>query len=211
MEKQCTAIARQTRVRCKLKATNGTTKCRLHGGNSLRGVASPSFKHGKYSRYSVPKLFTRWKELLEDPNPHSLLDEITLIRARIEDVLVSLEANTLRADWEGANITYRKYEVALRSKDAIGMGQALQELGGVLRAGMQQEDRWSVLESSLEQLRRMVETDRKAQDLSEKYLTVDQGMMIVSMAIAAVKDEVKDPQVLVRIMNRLNRDVKLTG
>lgn len=32
----------------------------MHGGKSLGGIASPRYKHGKYSRYAVARLAGEW-------------------------------------------------------------------------------------------------------------------------------------------------------
>lgn len=212
MATKCDGHNRRRGTPCKFWAVPGNTKCRYHGGLSLKGIACPAYKHGRYSRYSVSRsLFKRWEELLADPDPHSLLDEIIIVRGRIENLLVGLESMDVSAAWLDANREYMEYKIGLRSKDTQRMSDALQRLGLILESGGKQESRWEALENNLEQLRRLVETDRKAQDMSEKYLTVEQGMMIVSMAVAAVKEEVSDPKVLSRIITRINQDMRPTG
>ncbi len=37
-------------------------RCRMHGGKSLCGIASPRFKHGRYSKYLVARLAGRYLE-----------------------------------------------------------------------------------------------------------------------------------------------------
>jgi len=37
-------------------------RCRMHGGKSLRGIASPRFKHGRYSKDLVARLAGRYLE-----------------------------------------------------------------------------------------------------------------------------------------------------
>lgn len=76
--------------RCGAKTRNGGTcqnmprqlggRCRMHGGNSLRGPEHPRYKEGKYSKYKpvdIDELLAYWAEQpppdlswLEDmPNP----------------------------------------------------------------------------------------------------------------------------------------------
>ena len=38
---------------CRRRPCPGRTRCRLHGGLSLSGTASPRFKHGGYSSHPV--------------------------------------------------------------------------------------------------------------------------------------------------------------
>jgi hypothetical protein len=37
-------------------------RCRMHGGKSLHGIASPRFKHGRYSKYLFARLAGRYLE-----------------------------------------------------------------------------------------------------------------------------------------------------
>jgi glucans biosynthesis protein len=41
---------------CKNLAMYPAGRCRLHGGKSLRGLASPRYKHGRYSKDELVKL-----------------------------------------------------------------------------------------------------------------------------------------------------------
>ena len=42
--------------RCKNMAMYPAGRCRLHGGKSLRGLASPRYKHGRYSKDRLVQL-----------------------------------------------------------------------------------------------------------------------------------------------------------
>ena len=42
--------------RCKNLAMHPAGRCRMHGGTSLRGLASPRYKHGRYSKDELVKL-----------------------------------------------------------------------------------------------------------------------------------------------------------
>lgn len=48
-ERRCGARTRSGRP-CRNWTATGRSRCRLHGGASLRGMASPHYKHGAYSR-----------------------------------------------------------------------------------------------------------------------------------------------------------------
>lgn len=47
--RQCGACTRAGPP-CRNWSMRGPSRCRMHGGRSLRGLASPIFKHGRYSR-----------------------------------------------------------------------------------------------------------------------------------------------------------------
>lgn len=52
---QCNAKTRGG-GRCKNPPVRGSKRCRMHGGNSLRGINSPRYKHGLYSKYAGQSL-----------------------------------------------------------------------------------------------------------------------------------------------------------
>ncbi|NJM55321.1 MAG: hypothetical protein HC841_04870 [Verrucomicrobiae bacterium] len=64
--------------------TNG--RCRLHGGKTPRGPASPHFKTGRYSKYTAESLADKISEF-EDGDPLDLLAELQLLRALLGDFL----------------------------------------------------------------------------------------------------------------------------
>jgi hypothetical protein len=41
---------------CKNATIGQTGRCRMHGGKSLGGIASPRYKHGRYSKYLIARL-----------------------------------------------------------------------------------------------------------------------------------------------------------
>lgn len=47
---------------CQNKPVNGSQRCRMHGGKSLKGTDSPRYKHGLYSKYASESL----KEVLAE-------------------------------------------------------------------------------------------------------------------------------------------------
>lgn len=64
---------------CKMAALeNG--RCRLHGGLSLGGEASPTFKTGRYSKYLKQSLAEKLATV-EDENPLDTLPELHMQRA----------------------------------------------------------------------------------------------------------------------------------
>src|SRR5699024_3695219 len=62
---------------------NGTGRCRLHGGASLQGTDSPTWKNGLYSKYAHESLKDVLEDL-EDVDNDELIDpknEIRLMQA----------------------------------------------------------------------------------------------------------------------------------
>lgn len=70
---------------CKRSPAKGSTRCKLHGGASLKGTESGSYKHGLYSKYAGDSLREVLSEL-EDVSSEELIQpeqEIRLMSALI--------------------------------------------------------------------------------------------------------------------------------
>lgn len=112
---KCDATAKSTGLRCNNPAVNGSTKCRLHGGKSLKGQASPTYKHGKFSDYLPERLVRIYEDVQVDDEHHILNRNIrlreTFIReklAMIDDIPDSAETwSSLRGAVDELNKAYR--------------------------------------------------------------------------------------------------------
>src|SRR5690606_21539012 len=89
---QCKATSKQSGQRCKRNAAPGRSVCAMHGGKSPRGMESPNFKTGRYSKDAPSRLNARYVAGLEDPELCSLRDEIAMLDARTSELfkLVSI-------------------------------------------------------------------------------------------------------------------------
>ena len=83
---QCNAKAKRTGQRCRRVAVTGSTKCPLHGGKTPRGVASPHYKTGRYSKYVNPNISGKINDL-DQYDILDLADELQTQRALIAEYL----------------------------------------------------------------------------------------------------------------------------
>jgi len=87
MQKRCDAKTKtRNGGRCKnYPVLNGSGRCRMHGGKTLRGSASPVFKHGLYSKYVKGDLKEIISKLDQIPSDDLIdpVDEIKLFQALV--------------------------------------------------------------------------------------------------------------------------------
>lgn len=69
-------------------------RCRLHGGRTPAGVASPHFKTGRYSKVLPARLLERYQTALADPDLLAMHDEIALLDAQLQEIVAG------DPDWE---------------------------------------------------------------------------------------------------------------
>lgn len=102
--KRCKATSKRTGERCKNPAVTGYDVCRLHGGKTPRGLDSPNYKTGLYSKWLPAAINDKAQAFLE-ADPLELVSEMALLRAllaeyvgRFEDITPTARDIELLAD-----------------------------------------------------------------------------------------------------------------
>ena len=85
---------------CQKPPMKGRSRCDRHGGKSLAGAASPSFKHGRYSKHLPSNLGDNFAAALSDPALLSQRAEIALIQCRICEVIERADGDSAALDWK---------------------------------------------------------------------------------------------------------------
>lgn len=70
-------------------------RCKMHGGLSLSGVDSPTFKHGRYSKVMPKRIADSLSA--SDADPLDLLDELDLQRGLLSNYLARFDTTTPQA------------------------------------------------------------------------------------------------------------------
>lgn len=170
-------------------------RCRMHGGKSLAGPASPTFKTGRYSRHMPARLADRLAQALDDPDYLNLHEEIALLEVQIGEALERLH--------NGAGGSIRdvlKAWDALKRVSTRGDRKAWQErftdLGVAIDALTAEDAARETLIDLINQKRLVSETERKRQVQMRQLVTVEQAMTLVAVVHESVKRHVKDPDTL---------------
>lgn len=83
----CTAKSKRSGQRCRNKPVTGRTVCRMHGGNSRRGIAHPNFQTGRYTKDLPKKLAEQYQASLESQALTSLREDLGLCDIRLSELL----------------------------------------------------------------------------------------------------------------------------
>ncbi len=117
---------------CQRRPARGRNRCKLHGGATPRGIGSPHFKTGKYSKYRPDRRISDYHKISGDEELRSLRQELILIDAHIKELLQSL--NTIepgskeeRKVWDGIGraIDLKRKVVPAEVNRLVGMKQMI--------------------------------------------------------------------------------------
>ena len=95
---KCHGTSKRSGLPCDRDAMpNGV--CYTHGGNSRAGIASGTFKTGKYSKYLPARLVGKYEEAAADPELLALRDDVALLDTRIVTVVSALNTGESQEAW----------------------------------------------------------------------------------------------------------------
>jgi hypothetical protein len=184
-------------------------RCKMHGGRALYGAAHPCYIDGRsdlsmarsrYNPYLPDRLLERFEAAESDPELLSARSEISLITARIQEVIEQLdegESGQMWADLQKLVYEYR-HEVDGRKRAII-----LADIFENISEGASQYQNWQEIVQLSEVRRKMSESEQKRMVAMRQYITAEQATLMVATVSEIVLRNVHDPTILGRIRTEL--------
>lgn len=193
---QCTATSKRSGERCRDHAMKGKAVCFHHGGKSLRGVASPTLKHGGYSIDLPTRLQSTYLATESDPRLLDLTADLALNRAFMQDALAGLDSGESGRLLKALKETWGDLQRANREKDGEAARLALNEIGTLITHGYAAYAARDEAMDISERRRKLVESEQKRRVAMQDMIDSRQAMMLVVRLTDAVMRHVDDPKLL---------------
>jgi hypothetical protein len=211
---------------CGQKVKNAGDACkRVHGGNSPRGIASPSFKHGRNSKYLafLPQRFENLYEVIGD-GALDLTEVAKVLQARFLDLV----GRTHRGDseelirqaikyCEELDEAQEKAAAARTAGDEAGMrhwaavaGEAWTNIKNALKSNLVDWQTWNAAVDVATKTTRVVESQRRRLIEDKLMLSIDSVQAMMFAMAEAVNRNVDDADKLKRIQDDF-RSISLHG
>ena len=186
----------------------GKTVCYMHGGKSLSGVASPSLKSGRHSKYLPQRLQERYNTSLDDPDILNLTSEIVLLDARLSDLLESGGAGSSIEAWKSLAQSWTAFQIAQEAKDTPRIKTELATIGLTIEAGLSEFASWSEILDILKVREKLVSSERKRLVEMQTMMDSREALMLVHFLADTVKRHVRDVNAVRAISDDLARFVR---
>lgn len=193
-------------ARCKQTAIKDNGRCRHHGGKSLKGKDSGTFKNGKYSRSLPDNVAERFEEVRDDEHLTDLREEIALIETRVHEVLTALDAEDSAELWEDIEKHFEKFQVARDTGDNQGMAEQLRYLENLIEKGAEQRSKWREIGELVDMKRRLVDSERRREKALQAYVPMEDFVMSMHTVDEILRRHVDDPET----MREIARDLRQT-
>jgi hypothetical protein len=196
MADRCKATSKSTGKRCRQPVVAGKKVCRYHGGLSLAGRESPSFKHGRYSKYLPDRLAAKYEEALSDQELISLANEIALVDSQLTTQMELLrETGMNRNGWSTARELYQSFRVQTSAGNHGRAINDLEALGALLEEENENILAWRIIGELVEQRRRLIETERKRLSDEDHAVAIDKLMVFMAALLDIIRRRVGDEDV----------------
>lgn len=170
----------------------GKAKCYHHGGRSLVGAASPTFRHGRWSKGLPKRIIERYDVAAGDQELLELREDIALTDAQITDRIGLVDSGESGAAWRALRKANRRVARARTRGDVDAMATALDEVTALIEAGTADRAAWADVNELLEQRRRFVDTEVKRLHALYQYVTTEEVMALVGALVELVRTHVED-------------------
>ena len=174
-------------------------RCRMHGGKSLAGVASPSFITGRYSKVLPLRMAARYEEARHDPALLELREEVSVVDGRIVDLIARVDTGESGALWAQLQQAKREVASAKARGDAAGQAQAINELLRLVDRGHADYQAWREVGTAIEQRRRLVESERKRLVEMQQMVTTERLMLLLGGVVKVIQEHIHDRGTLANI------------
>lgn len=189
---KCTAKAKTTGKQCKNPAMpNG--KCRMHGGRTPSGLASPHYKHGLYSKSIPARLETNHAELLAlGDYIFRINDETTLMTALIQEQVEKMEQGESGAAWRKLKTMYSTMlDISTKPTQTPAeireYNNLFSSMGSILNQGVMMFAARDEVAMLVDSKRKLVNDERRVQAAKHQSMTYDRVMLVLTAMASAFK------------------------
>jgi hypothetical protein len=208
---QCTAKSKRTQQPCQRPAMVGRTVCYHHGGMIPRGIALPQTTTGRYSKHIPTRLLATYEQAKSDPELLALRDEVALIDSRLTDLIKRVETGESGHVWRQVREAFRAFKDATAKQDTNEARSWLVQLESLITRGVADEMAWLDVRVTLEQRRKLVESERKRLVEMQQMVSADEAALLVRTLTEAVREHVRDPDALRAIVAAFGRVAPLAA
>jgi hypothetical protein len=172
----------------------GKSVCYHHGGKSLAGVASGTYKTGNWTNFAAvlpERLAAKFTEFVTDPKLRTLSREIALRRAHISDLTEKLSGAPPAALWREFAKLLPAMNTAFDENNRDALGECIKQAIELSNLANGDTAIWDEIFEAQEGLRKLIETEWKSIAAASQVMTQDQAIQFFAAFRSAVVQCVK--------------------
>jgi hypothetical protein len=175
----------------------------MHGGSSAHaiGTNNGNFVNGRHSRFLPAQMAELYEDALTNPDLLDMSDHIALLEARIQSVLNESADGDPAPRWSEVNEMFDQLTTdTLQGKSAV---ESLEKISARLQAGMVWDRTWDQVTNTMEQLRKVADTEVKRRKELNMMVPIERVVILMASVARAVKRNVTSPAEIDAVMREL--------
>lgn len=162
----------------------------------------PNAKTGRWSKHMPTRLLARFKEGLDDPDLIAVRPEIALLDTRIADILEQVNNSESGELWKRLKEALREYDHAKNDGDRA---EAFGRMRWLINEGHQEYMNWMDIRHTIEDRRRLVETERQRLKDLHQMIDAKQALLLIGAIGNIIRENVSDTDTLRRITRSIEK------
>jgi hypothetical protein len=178
----------------------GVDKCKNCGGKSLRGSASPSFKHGRYSKFLPERLVQKYMQISSDTEIMDMRTRVELLETRIVEIVDHLDEQGSFEIFKELKKSFEMYEHYVQLSRSASpdrqkeysqrAAENLNKVSILIRKGMDDGNMWREISDLTESIRKLADTEQRQIKTMESAVMVDRVMVFATAMASIVRDTI---------------------
>lgn len=167
----------------------------MHGGHGQHaiGTSNTQFKTGRHSKYLPSQLDALYREALTNPELLEMADHIALLEAHIQETLARASDGSPVPKWSDIKDLFNDLATSILTGDPVETNAKLALIFEHLEAGERWDTTWGQVTSTMEQLRKMTDTEVKRKRELNQMVPVERVVILMAAVGNAVKRNVSNP------------------
>jgi hypothetical protein len=171
-------------------------RCKLHGGKSPGGVASKTFKHGRYSKYIPDNLQEILQEIRNDRHLLGMREDIALLHARLCRLLETGESADL---WQDAKTAFDEFRTVFNAGEQKAVQTSMTKLDKIFQRSLNDVGTWQEIYEVLDQIQKLRTAEHRRMVDLKVMVPLNEVQTLLTRLTLAVKRHVTDVETLRRI------------
>ena len=171
----------------------GKRVCHMHGGKTPSGMQSKKWKHGRYAKGVDGDMARAFYASLEDPQLLDQRREISLVDARIEDLLKRVANDESTERWKLLRRQWKILNVARKKGDREKTEAAVKECERLIIDGCADNESWREIGEQIDRRSRVATAEHKRQVDLKTMIPAERVMAMAGGVIDAINRLVVDP------------------
>ena len=195
---------------CKRSPSAGKKRCRLHGGATPAGVASPHFRHGRYSKVLPMDMRKRYEASKKDQELLTHEPEIRLLDTHLHSLIQQINDAPKQDTLRRAKEIWAEFRQAKADDNTEFMEQCLERVDGVFRAEEPMLQSWGEIREVLEIRRKMLESETRRIKDSQHSMNAEQLLAIIEYLVDVIRKAVNkyaDRETAKKILSQITGDI----